>query len=338
MRVLEIDNLHVSFKTRGGEIHAVRGVDLHVEDGETLAIVGESGCGKSVTAQSIMGMIPKPHGRVKVGSIKFRDQEITSLSSKKLREIRGTEIGMIFQDPMTSLNPTMKIGHQIDEIFIKKLKLSRDEAKKKTIQLLQEVGIADPTTRYSDYSHQFSGGMRQRVVIAIALAANPSLLIADEPTTALDVTIQAQILELLKRIQLERQTSIVLITHDLGVVAELADRVSVMYAGIVVESGTVHELFESPKHPYTWGLLNSVPTIHSQEKERLMAIEGTPPDLFDPPMGCPFAERCPYAMEVCIEYLPEKEFFSESHSARCWLQDKRAKGYSEIAAGGERHG
>ena len=323
--LLEVNNLEVSFKTFGGEVKAVRGVSFSINKGETLAIVGESGCGKSVTAQAIMGMVPRPHGKVKGGEILYQNKNLARLRKKDLQNIRGSEIGMIFQDPMTSLNPTMRIGEQIAEVLIKHQKLSRQKAKERSIQLLKQVGIPEAHTRYSQYPHEFSGGMRQRVVIAIALACSPHLIIADEPTTALDVTIQAQILDLLKGLQEKQQTSIILITHDLGVVAETADRVAVMYAGMVVETGTVTEIFSQPKHPYTWGLLQSVPKLDASSKERLVPIEGTPPDLFAPPKGCPFAARCPYAMEVCVGHMPKEEFFSESHQARCWLNDPRAK-------------
>ena len=332
--LLEINDLNVSFQTNGGEIHAVRGASFHVDRGEILAIVGESGCGKSVTAQAIMGMIPKPYGKIKNGKILFKENELTKFSKKEFQKIRGSEIGMIFQDPMTSLNPTMKIGRQIDEVLIKNQNLSRNEAKQRTIELLNLVGIPDAFNRYSEYPHEFSGGMRQRVVIAMALACNPDLIIADEPTTALDVTIQAQILDLLKKIQLEKNSSIMLITHDLGVVAEVADRVAVMYAGMVVESGTVHEIFESPKHPYTLGLLHSVPKLELSKKERLVPIEGAPPDLFSPPKGCPFAARCPYTMEVCIEQIPEIETFTENHHARCWLNHPKMPKQKELIAVG----
>lgn len=335
MSLLELNNLHVSFKSRHGEIKAVRGVDFWLDKAETLAIVGESGSGKSVTAQSVIGMIPRPHGSIVDGSVSFKGEDITKLPIKQYRKIRGKEIGMVFQDPMTALNPTMKIGHQIQEVFTKKLKQPKKLAKENAIKLLEEVGIKDSVSRYSDYPHQFSGGMRQRVVIAIALAANPSLIIADEPTTALDVTIQAQILALLKRIQKERDTSILLITHDLGVVSEVADRVVVMYAGSVVETGTVQEIMEKPKHPYTWGLLQSVPTVEGERKDRLKAIDGTPPDLSRPIVGCPFAARCPHAMEICAEHFPANENFSKTHQARCWLHDSRTKSYLELAAGGE---
>ncbi|MGN7401736.1 ABC transporter ATP-binding protein [Cytobacillus praedii] len=322
--LLEINNLHVTFQTNGGEVHAVRGASFYLKEGETLAVVGESGCGKSVTAQAIMGMLPKPHGNVKKGKILFNGREVTNLSKKELQHVRGKEIGMIFQDPMTSLNPTMKIGKQIEEGMLKHQKLTKQRAKEKTIKLLKLVGIPDPSRRYSQYPHEFSGGMRQRVIIAIALACNPKLIIADEPTTALDVTIQSQILDLLKELQNERDSSILMITHDLGVVAEIADRVAVMYAGMVVESGTVEELFENPKHPYTWGLLQSIPKLDGENSGRLVPIDGSPPDLFNPPKGCPFAARCPYAMNICIEQIPNNKYFSEQHYSICWLNDARS--------------
>lgn len=328
--LLEVNDLHFSFHTNGGEIQAVRGVSFHVDRGEILAIVGESGCGKSVTAQSIMGMIPKTYGSIKEGEISFKGKDLINFSKKQYQRIRGSEIGMIFQDPMSALNPTMKIGRQIDEVLIKHKNLSKKEAKQKTIELLQQVGIPDSFNRYSEYPYEFSGGMRQRVAIAMALACDPELIIADEPTTALDVTIQAQILDLLKTIQTERNSSIILITHDLGVVAEVADRVAVMYAGIVIESGKVNEIFEEPKHPYTLGLLQSVPRIEILETERLVPIEGAPPDLFSPPKGCPFAERCPYTMEVCVEHMPKIESITESHHVSCWLNDPRAFKQKEL--------
>ncbi|XZF74948.1 ABC transporter ATP-binding protein [Bacillus sp. AL-1R] len=328
--LLKVNDLHVSFRTNGGEIKAVRGVSFHVDRGEILAIVGESGCGKSVTAQSVMGMIPKTAGSIKEGEISFKGKDLINFSKKEYQRIRGSEIGMIFQDPMSALNPTMKIGRQIDEVLIKHKNLSKKEAKQKTIELLQQVGIPDPFNRYSEYPHEFSGGMRQRVVIAMALACDPELIIADEPTTALDVTIQAQILDMLKTIQTKRNTSIILITHDLGVVAEVADRVAVMYAGKVIESGTVNEIFEKPIHPYTLGLLQSVPRLEIEETERLLPIEGAPPDLFSPPKGCPFAQRCPYTMEVCVEHMPKTESITESHHVSCWLNDPRAFKQKEL--------
>ncbi|MGP4078927.1 ABC transporter ATP-binding protein [Pseudalkalibacillus sp. R45] len=333
-RLLEVQELHVSFKTYGGEVKAVRGVNFHINQGEVLAVVGESGCGKSVTAQSVMGLLPKKVSRIRNGSIKFESNEILGLSKKQMQKIKGSKIGLISQDPMTSLNPTMKIGNQIAETIKKHTDLEKNQMKNRVIELLGLVGIPNPERRYSQYPHELSGGMRQRVLIAMAISCDPQLIIADEPTTALDVTIQAQILDLLKDLQKRLQTSILIITHDLGVVAEVAQRVAVMYAGMVVESGTVEEIFENPKHPYTWGLLNSIPKYDQGQKERLIPIEGTPPDLFAPPKGCPFAARCDYAMEICVQEMPEPTKASESHYARCWLNDPRAPSVEELVSAG----
>ncbi|GEB32313.1 MULTISPECIES: ABC transporter ATP-binding protein [Brevibacillus] len=332
--LLQVENLRVHFKTYGGEVQAVRGVTFHVDRGETLAVVGESGCGKSVTAQAIMGLIPNPPGRIVDGQIRFDGQDITRLSKKELLSLRGTEIGMVFQDPMTALNPTMKVGTQIVEGFVRTHHVSKEEARKKAMEMLRLVGIPDPEKRVDQYPHEFSGGMRQRVVIAIALANNPKLVIADEPTTALDVTIQAQILDLLKELQEKQQLSIVMITHDLGVVAEIAHRAVVMYAGIVVETGKVEDIFKSPKHPYTWGLMRSMPRIDGEEKERLVPIDGSPPDLFHPPKGCPFAARCQFAMDICEQQMPEVTVFENAHQAACWLHDPRAPKLDELVAAG----
>lgn len=332
--LLTIDNLKVNFKTYGGEVQAVRGVSFHVDKGETVAIVGESGCGKSVTAQAIMGLIPNPPGRIVGGKVVFEGTEISSLPKKELLGIRGTQIGMVFQDPMTALNPTMKVGSQIVEGFVRSQKVSREEARRRAIEMLRLVGIPDPEQRVDQYPHQFSGGMRQRVVIAIALACDPKLVIADEPTTALDVTIQAQILDLLKRLQEEQQLSVVIITHDLGVVAEIAHRMVVMYAGMVVETGTVEDVFANPKHPYTWGLMRSLPRLDEEEKQRLIPIEGTPPDLFNPPVGCAFAARCDFAMEICKQQMHPTTSFGEGHEAACWLHDERAPRIEELVAAG----
>ncbi|WP_442600530.1 ABC transporter ATP-binding protein [Paenibacillus sp. KN14-4R] len=332
--LLEVTNLKVNFKTHGGEVKAVRGVSFHVDHGETVAIVGESGCGKSVTALSIMGLIPSPPGRFADGKIRFNGQDITRLSKKELLKMRGSEMGMIFQDPMTALNPTMKIGRQLAEGLVYYQGLSKKEARMKAIELLNKVGISDPKKRVDQYPHEFSGGMRQRVVIAIALACNPKLVIADEPTTALDVTVQAQILDLMKELQEETKLSIILITHDLGVVAETAHRAVVMYAGTVVESGTTHDLFTKPKHPYTWGLMKSMPHLDGEHKKRLVPIDGTPPDLFNPPKGCPFAERCDYAMEICAVQAPVVSDFGNDHQATCWLHDARAPKFMELTAVG----
>lgn len=336
--LLQIENLKVNFKTYGGEVQAVRGVSFYVNKGETLAIVGESGCGKSVTAQAIIGLIPTPPGRIVGGQVSFDGKDITKMSKKELLSIRGSEIGMIFQDPMTALNPTMKVGSQIVEGYLLHHNVSKAEAHNKAIELLRMVGIPDPEKRVHQYPHEFSGGMRQRVVIAIALACSPKLVIADEPTTALDVTIQAQILDLLKNLQEENDLSVVIITHDLGVVAETAHRMVVMYAGIVVETGNVTDVFSNPKHPYTWGLMRSLPRIDGLTKERLVPIEGTPPDLFDPPKGCPFAARCAFAMEICEQQMPEVTSFGEGHKAVCWLHDPRAPKVEELVVAGRQTG
>lgn len=318
-RLLEVKDLHVSFDTYAGEVQAVRGVSFHLDKAEAIAIVGESGCGKSVTAQSIMKLVPMPPGRIKSGSIIFNGVDITRFSDKKMEAIRGSEIGMIFQDPMTSLNPTMVVGKQISEGLIKHQHLNKKQAMDKAIEMLKLVGIPNPDKRANQYPHEFSGGMRQRAMIAIALSCNPRLLIADEPTTALDVTIQAQILDLMKELKSKLETSIILITHDLGVVAGMAERIIVMYAGEVVESGTVNDVFYNPQHPYTWGLLKSVPRLDAQNKEELIPIIGTPPDLFCPPVGCAFAARCKYSMEICYECSPSDIEYQKGHHAACWL-------------------
>lgn len=318
-KILEVKDLHVSFDTYAGEVKAVRGVSFHLNKAEAIAIVGESGCGKSVTAQSIMKLIPMPPGRIKSGNIIFNGVDITKFSDKKMEAIRGSEIGMIFQDPMTSLNPTMTIGKQISEGLIKHQHLSKKDAMEKAIDMLKLVGIPNPDKRVYQYPHEFSGGMRQRAMIAIALACKPKLLIADEPTTALDVTIQAQILDLMKDLKSKLDTSIILITHDLGVVADMAERIIVMYAGEVVESGTVEDIFYNAQHPYTWGLLKSVPRLDAENKEQLIPIIGTPPDLFAPPKGCAFAARCKYSMEVCYETSPADMEYNKGHHAACWL-------------------
>ncbi|MGB8269297.1 MAG: ABC transporter ATP-binding protein [Priestia megaterium] len=323
-KMLQIKNLHVQFSTYGGRVQAVRGVSFDLHKGETLAIVGESGCGKSVTSQSIMRLIPTPPGRITSGSILFKGQDLTKLSEKKMRDIRGADISMIFQDPMTALNPTLRVGEQIAENIMKHENISKEKAKEKAFEMLELVGIPNPKERLKQYPHEFSGGMRQRIVIAMALVCNPEVLIADEPTTALDVTIQAQILELFKDIQQKTDVSIVLITHDLGVVAQVADRVAVMYAGKIVEIGTRRDIFYTPQHPYTKGLLRSVPRLDLYESE-LVPITGSPPDLFAPPSGCSFAPRCPYVMEVCDRMYPVSTKLKESHQVHCWLQDERAQ-------------
>ncbi|NMO94790.1 ABC transporter ATP-binding protein [Paenibacillus lemnae] len=316
--ILQVKDLNVSFDVRGGEVKAVRGVTFEVGKGETVAIVGESGSGKSVTAQSIMRLIPSPPSRIKQGEILFKGENLLQKTNKQMEAIRGKDIGMIFQDPMTSLNPTIKIGRQITEGLEKHQKMSSSEARKQAVEMLKLVGIKNAEERFHQYPHEFSGGMRQRAMIAIALACNPSLLIADEPTTALDVTIQAQIMDVMKEMQQRLGTSIILITHDLGVVAGMCDRVIVMYAGEVVETGTKWEIFKNPKHPYTQGLLRSMPRLDQRKDEPLIPIIGTPPDLIKPPVGCPFCARCDEAMRICEKVDPGAAAFSDTHMARCW--------------------
>lgn len=323
-KVLEVKDLHVTFTTYGGEVQAVRGVSFDLFKGETLAIVGESGCGKSVTSQSIMRLIPSPPGRIAGGAVLFKGKDLTKLKESEMRDIRGADISMIFQDPMTALNPTITIGEQIIEGIMQHETISRQDARKKALEMLNLVGIPNPTERLKHYPHQFSGGMRQRIVIAMALVCEPEVLIADEPTTALDVTIQAQILDLFKDIQKKTGVSIIIITHDLGVVAQVADRIAVMYAGKIVEAGERREIFYNPQHPYTKGLLNSVPRLDLDGAD-LVPIGGSPPDLFAPPAGCPFAARCGFAMEVCDRVYPYKTHLSRDHHVDCWLQDERAQ-------------
>ena len=323
--ILSVNNLNVSFQTYEGEINALRGVSFRVNKGETLAIVGESGSGKSVTAKTIMKLLSKQNSCINGGEVIYNGQNLIPFGERAMRKIRGSEISMVFQDPMTSLNPTMTIGKQIVEGLRQHEKMSKKEARKRATELLNLVGIPNPEERLSEFPHQFSGGMRQRVVIAIALACNPKVLIADEPTTALDVTIQAQILDLMNNLQKKLQTSIILITHDLGVVANMADRVAVMYAGEIIEMGSIDEIFYSPQHPYTWGLLASMPKLHADRSERLLPIAGSPPDVSQLSDGCSFAARCPYAMKVCHKYNPLKTDVTGSHSVSCWLQDKRAR-------------
>ena len=318
--LLEVKNLRINFKTYAGLVQAVRGVDFTLAKGETLAIVGESGSGKSVTSNALMRLIPQPAGRYEDGQILFEGKDLLKLSEREMESIRGNEIAMIFQDPMTALNPTMRVGKQIMEVILTHKKgVSKEAAKQRAIELLAEVGIPDPERRFKQYPHEFSGGMRQRVVIAIALAAEPKFLIADEPTTALDVTIQAQILELMKKIQEKNGNAIIFITHDLGVVANVADRVAVMYAGQIVEYGSSHDIFYNPKHPYTWGLLGSMPDLDSEDSEELYTIPGAPPNLINPPLGDAFAPRNPYAL--AIDYKAEPPFYevSPGHYAKTWL-------------------
>jgi oligopeptide transport system ATP-binding protein len=324
--VLEVNNLKTQFFTRAGVVYAVDGVSFHVGEGETLGIVGESGCGKSVTATSVMRLIPSPPGRIVDGEILLDDGEqtidILTLDDSEMRHIRGNKIAMIFQDPMTSLNPVLTVGDQITEPLMLHLGMSRKEADARAVELLQRVGIPGAEDRMRSYPHQFSGGMRQRVMIAIALSCNPQVLIADEPTTALDVTIQAQILDLMMHLNREFGTAIVMITHDLGVVAEICERVNVMYAGQIVETGVAKDLFNNPQHPYTVGLLNSVPRIGDNVKETLQPIPGLPPDLLAPPVGCRFRPRCRFRQEKCEESPPLAEV-APGQLARCWFPQGR---------------
>ncbi|MBF7096464.1 ABC transporter ATP-binding protein [Alkalibacter mobilis] len=324
-KILEVKDLAVSFKTFFGEVEAVRGISFEVGKKETVAIVGESGCGKSVTANSIMQLLPMPPAFFKNGEILFNGENLLSKSEKEMQNIRGNHIAMIFQDPMTSLNPTMKVGKQIVEGLIKHHGLKHHDAKKKAIEMLDLVAVPQPEKRIEQYPHEFSGGMRQRVMIALAMISDPQLLIADEPTTALDVTVQAQILDLMKSLQERLDMSIILITHDLGVVADTSDKVVVMYAGQIVEQGLTDEIFKETAHPYTQKLLASVPRLDMNRDEALLSIEGTPPDLYIPPKGCAFYDRCDKAMKICKDNMPGFTEHSATHASRCWLNHPMAK-------------
>jgi oligopeptide transport system ATP-binding protein len=307
MHLLSIRDLVVKFRTHDGTVHAVNGVSFDLDEGETLGLVGESGCGKTVTNLAVMRLLPKPAGRVEGGEAVFEGRDLLDLDESEMRQVRGREIAMIFQDPMTSLNPVLTIEEQMVETIRAHRKTNKAEARARTLELLGMVGIPQPEKRLRDYPHQFSGGMRQRVMIAMALALQPKLLIADEPTTALDVTIQAQVLELLARLAAERNTAVILITHDLGVVAGMTSRINVMYAGFVVESASTSDLFARPRHPYTVGLLHSMPRLDAEPGEPLIPIEGVPPDLRGAPVGCPFAPRCAWALDQCWQSMPDLE-------------------------------
>lgn len=328
--LLSVKDLAVSFQTYAGEVQAVRGVTWHLDKKETIAIVGESGCGKTVSIQTAMGLLQKPAGKIKQGSIVFKGEEMVNNTAKKWRSIQGNEMTMIFQDPMTYLNPTMRVGDQIAEAYLKHHKVSKKEAMAEVLNMMRLVSLPNPEENMKRYPHQLSGGMRQRIMVAMALICKPRVLFADEPTTALDVTIQAQIIEMMNSLKDKVDTSIVLITHDLGVVANMAQRIYVMYAGKIVEHGDVNTLFRNPKHPYTWGLLASVPRLDSKNKDRLQSIPGTPPDLLAPPVGCPFAARCKYAMNICKRALPPVTDFEEpEHYCSCWLYDPRCTAKKE---------
>ena len=319
MALLEVSGLKTQFFTQDGVVKAVDGVSFHVNEGETLGIVGESGCGKSVSVLSVMRLIPQPPGKIVDGEVMFDGVNLLDVSDNEIRQVRGNKIAMIFQDPMTSLNPVLTIGRQIGEALELHMGMNKEESRKRSAQLLGMVGLPEAEDRLEDYPHQFSGGMRQRAMIAMALACNPQLLIADEPTTALDVTIQAQIVELVKRLRDEIGMAIIWITHDLGVVAGLADRMMVMYAGHAVEEAPVKEVYADPRHPYTLGLLGSLPRLDEIREDKLQSIEGLPPDLIDLPPGCPFEPRCVYAIEKCRLETPQLEPVGPRHRIACWV-------------------
>ena len=318
-RLLEVNDLAVSFFTYAGEVQAVRGVSWHLDKNETIALVGESGCGKSVTIQTVMGLLQSP-GRVIGGSVRFEGRDMLALNAKELRQIQGNRMSMIFQDPLSYLNPTMRVGEQIAESYRLHHKVSRAEAEARVLDMMRLISFPEPERNMRAYPHQLSGGMRQRIMVAMALICNPQVLFADEPTTALDVTIQAQIIELMNSLKEKLNTAIVLITHDLGVVANMAQRIYVMYAGKIVERGSAKDIFYRPKHPYTWGLLASVPRLDAEQDRDFRYIPGTPPDLLNPPKGCPFAARCRYACRACVTDMPEETAFdTQDHRASCWL-------------------
>ena len=328
-KLLEIKDERLSFFTPVGEVKALNGVSFSMEEGEVLGIVGESGSGKSVTAYSVMGLTAYP-GRLVGGTIRFNGHEIEKMKEKDFRKIRGNEVSIIFQDPMTSLNPVYTIGNQIVEVILLHTDKTKKEAYVRAKELLELVGINEPEKRLKQYPHELSGGMRQRVMIAIALACEPKLLIADEPTTALDVTIQAQILELMQELRAKLKMGIIMITHDLGVVASMCEKIAVMYAGHIVEYGTADEIFYNPKHEYTKGLIKSIPKLNAEKIERLIPIEGQPVDLLNPPAGCPFAPRCDKCMKICLREMPPKTVLSDTHYSNCWLLQKE-----EFDTGGE---
>ena len=324
MPLLDIKNLRTTFSTQVGQVRAVRGLNLTVDYGESVGIVGESGSGKSVSMLSVMGLLPV-NAHVNADSIMFDGRELTTMDEREKRKMHGSEIGMVFQDPMTSLNPLHTIGMQLMEPIKLHMGLNKAQARERALEMLKLVNIPSPESRLKQYPHEFSGGMRQRVMIAIALACNPKLIIADEPTTALDVTIQAQILELMQGLKNQLNTSIIMITHDLGVIASMCSRIVVMYGGCVAETGTTREIFYSPKHPYTWGLLRSIPKAQMDgTHSKLLPIPGTPPDMLRPPKGCPFAPRCPHAMQVCREYMAPETVLSDTHRVSCHLMHKNA--------------
>ncbi|MFN8387795.1 MAG: ABC transporter ATP-binding protein [Anaerolineales bacterium] len=323
--LLDVQGLETTFKTPEGIVHAVNGVSFGLKEGETLGVVGESGCGKSVTMLSVLGLIPSPPGNVKSGSAKFFGNDLLKMSKDEIRAIRGSQIGMVFQDPMTSLNPVLTVGRQLREPLMLHLGMTVKQAEDRAAQLLEMVGIPNAKERLSDYPHQFSGGMRQRVMIAMALSCSPQVVIADEPTTALDVTIQAQIMDLVKRLRGELGMAIIWITHDLGVVAGLAQRVLVMYGGLIIEEASVHELYANPEHPYTLGLIGSLPRVDESENKRLYSIEGLPPTLYEKPNHCPFAPRCKWAQDHCWQENPPLVEVGPQHNVACWVDVKTGR-------------
>jgi oligopeptide transport system ATP-binding protein len=332
-KLLEVRNLEVSFKTYAGTVRAVRGVSWYLNEGETIALVGESGCGKTVSIQTIMGLFPMKSRCIRSGEICFSGRNLLELTDKQMRVIQGNEMSIIFQDPFTFLNPTMTVGDQITEIYCQHRKASQREAVNKVLEIMRLISLPSPEENIKRFPHQLSGGMRQRVMIAMALICTPKILFADEPTTALDVTIQAQIIDLMKSLRSKVNTSIVLITHDLGVVANMADRVYVMYAGKIVEHGDSHAIFKNPRHPYTQGLLGSVPRVDCKTEGGLFSIQGTPPDLIAPPAGCAFAARCEHAMNICRRRQPDVTYFNEEHYASCWLYYDTGK-TTDVESGG----
>jgi oligopeptide transport system ATP-binding protein len=323
--ILDVQGLETTFKTPDGVVHAVNGVSFGLGEGETLGVVGESGCGKSVTMLSIMGLIPSPPGRIEAGKAIFAGQDLVKMSREELRHVRGAQIAMIFQDPMTSLNPVLTIGKQLEEPLMLHIGMTKKQAQERAAELLSMVGIPNAKDRLNDYPHQYSGGMRQRVMIAMALSCSPQILIADEPTTALDVTIQAQITDLVKRLRDELGMAIIWITHDLGVVASLAQRVLVMYGGFIIEESPVADLYANPTHPYTIGLLGSLPRVDEQERTKLFSIEGQPPVLYEKPNACPFAPRCKWALEHCWQENPPLIEVAPGHRAACWVDTKTGR-------------
>ncbi|HIC94716.1 MAG TPA: ABC transporter ATP-binding protein [Anaerolineae bacterium] len=323
--LLEVRGLKTRFYTQDGVVHAVNGISYTLDEGETLGIVGESGCGKSVSVLSLLRLIPEPPGKIVGGEVLFEGRDLLKMGPDEIRHVRGRKIAMVFQDPMTSLNPVLTIGQQVSEALELHLGMSKREARKRTIELLEMVGIPEAEKRVDDYPHQFSGGMRQRVMIAMGLSCNPMILIADEPTTALDVTIQAQIIELVKRLQDEIGMAVIWITHDLGIVAGLVERVMVMYAGYIVERASVKDLYGDPRHPYTIGLLGSVPRLDEKRKKRLFSMRGLPPDLINLPPCCPFAPRCDYVIERCLKEMPPLMPVAPGHEIACWVDVKGSK-------------